>query len=159
MNPSVPSRSVAVAARRAAATGHLSAVAVAGLVVVVAGRPLIWAGMVAFLGPLAVLLTLGRRDRFVHRHAREALWFNLSVALYLAVVVAGLLAVPVSPYTIQLAPFLIFLNLLIAFNWLVFTGIAAYRAARGLLITYPLTIRWVADRRAGGDGVVNRRRG
>jgi uncharacterized Tic20 family protein len=148
MNPSsAPSRSVAVAAKRAAATGHLSAVAVAGAVVAVAGKPVIWAGMVAFLGPLAVLLTLGRRDRFVHRHAREALWFNLSVALYLAVIVVGLVAVPRSAYTVQILPFLIFINLLIAFNWLVFIAIAAYRAAHGLLISYPLTIRWGTEQR------------
>jgi uncharacterized Tic20 family protein len=146
--PSAPSRPVAVAAKRAAATGHLSAIAVAGSVVAVVGRPVIWAGMAAFLGPLVVRLTLGRRDPFVRKHAREALFFNVSVALYLAVIVAGLVAVPRSAYTIQLVPFLIFLNLLIAFNWLVFIAIAAYRAAHGLLISYPLTIRRGADRRS-----------
>jgi uncharacterized Tic20 family protein len=52
-----------------------------------------------------------------------------------------------SPYSIQVLPFLIFLNLLIAFNWMVFTVIAAHRAARGLAITYPLTIRWRSGRR------------
>jgi uncharacterized Tic20 family protein len=129
--------------------GHLSAVAVAACVVAVAGKPVIWAGMVAFLGPLAVLPTLGRRDPFVRRHAREALWFNLSVALYLGVIVAGLLVTPRSPYTVQVLPFLIFLNLLIAFNWVVFTAIAAYRATRGLSLSYPLTIRWGSNRRRG----------
>jgi uncharacterized Tic20 family protein len=139
-------RSVSAAARRGAAAGHLSAVAVAAIVVVGAGRPVIWAGMLAFLGPLAILATLGRRDRFVDRHAREALWFNLSVALYLGVIVIGLMLTATSPYTIAFVPFLIFFNLLIAFNWLVFIVIAAYRAARGLLISYPLTVRWRSAR-------------
>jgi uncharacterized Tic20 family protein len=141
-----PDRPVAAAARRAAATGHLSAVAVAVAVIVVAGRPVIWAGMVAFVGPLVVLLTAGRRHPFAQKHAREAVWFNLSVGLYLGVIVVALLVTPASPYTIQFVPFLIFLNLLIAFNWLVFTAISAYRASRGLAITYPLTIRWRAGR-------------
>jgi uncharacterized Tic20 family protein len=135
-------RSVAAAARGAAATGHVSAVLVALVVAIAAGRPAIWAGMVAFLGPLAVLLTLGRRDPFVRRHAREALWFNLSIALYLGVIVGALLMTAGSAYTVQFIPFLIFMNLLIAFNWLVFTGIAAFRASKGLLMTYPFTIRW-----------------
>jgi uncharacterized protein len=112
------------------------------VVVLLAGRPVIWAGMLAFLGPLAVLLAFGRRDPFVRRHALEALWFNLSIALYLGVVVVGLILSPRSAYTVQFVPFLIFLNLIIAFNWLVFTGIAAYRAVRGLSLTYPMTIRW-----------------
>jgi uncharacterized Tic20 family protein len=139
---------VATAARRRAAAGHLSAVAVAAVAVAVAGRPIIWAGMVAFLGPLAVLLTLGRHDPFVYRHAREALWFNVSVALYLGVIAAGLIVAPASPYTLPLVPFLIFINLLVAFNWLVFTAIAVYRASRGLWISYPLTLRWGAARRS-----------
>jgi uncharacterized Tic20 family protein len=126
--------------------GHLSAVAVAAAIAVLAGRPVIWAGTVAFLGPLAVMLVLGRQDAFVRRHVREALWFNLSVALYLGVIIVGLLVTPASPYTIQFVPFLIFFNLLVAFNWLVFIAIASYRAARGLLISYPLTIRWGSAR-------------
>jgi uncharacterized Tic20 family protein len=135
------------AARRGAAAAHLSAVAVAAVAVAVAGEPIIWAGLLAFLGPLAVLLTLGRREEFVYRHAREALWFNGSVALYLGVIAVGLIVTPASPYTLPVVPFLILVNLLIAFNWLVFSAIAAYRAGRGLLMTYPLTIRWGPARR------------
>jgi uncharacterized Tic20 family protein len=36
-------------------------------------------------------------------------------------------------------PFLVLLNLLLAFNWLAFTAIAMQRAATGQLWTYPMT--------------------
>jgi uncharacterized Tic20 family protein len=79
-----------------------------------------------------------RREPFARRHARAALRFNVGVAVYLALIVLGLRLAPGSPYTIQLVPFLFFLNLLIAFNWLVFTGIALQRAGTGRRWTYPL---------------------
>jgi uncharacterized Tic20 family protein len=126
---------------RAAAAGHLSALAVAGAAVAVAGRPVIWAGALAFLGPLAVLLGWGRRDPFVRGHALAALDFNLCVALVLVLVVAGLASVDGSPGSIQLVPFLIFVNLLVALNWLLFALIGTHRAAHGLPFTYPLTPR------------------
>ncbi len=40
-----------------------------------------------FLGPLVVRLAVGQRSPYVHRHATEALNFNLSILLYLAVAV------------------------------------------------------------------------
>jgi uncharacterized Tic20 family protein len=46
-----------------------------------------------------------------------------------------------SPYTVQVLPFLLFLNLLIALNWLMFTAIGVHRAASGQLFTYPFTLR------------------
>jgi uncharacterized Tic20 family protein len=106
-----------------------------------AGRPVIWAGLVAFVGPLIARLTLGRRDPYVRRHAGAALRFNASLALYLALIIGGLRLTAGSPYTIQLVPFLLFVNMLLAFNWLVFTAIAMHRASAGQTFTYPLTLR------------------
>jgi uncharacterized Tic20 family protein len=123
---------------RAAAAAHLSAFAAVLLVIAVAGRPVLWAGMAAFLGPLVAGLAL--RHPFARRHARAALRFNLSVALYTGAVGAGLSLVPTGPYTVQLIPFLIMCNLLVALNWLMFTIIATHRAATGQTFTYPMTI-------------------
>jgi uncharacterized Tic20 family protein len=127
---------------RAATCAHLAAVVVAVAATVLAGRPVIWAGMVAFVGPLLVLFTVGRRDGFARRHAVAALAFNASVALYLGAIVVGLRFTAGSPYTVQFVPFLLFLNLLIGFNWL-FTAIGAQRAATGQTFTYPLTLAWI----------------
>lgn len=130
------------AERRAAAAAHLSATAVVLLLTAVAGGPSIWIGMAAFLGPLAVLVTLGRGGGFIRRHAVAALAFNVSFAVYLAAILGGVQVTAGSPYTVQAIPFLLFVNMLLGFNWLVFTIIAVHRAGTGQLFTYPMTIRW-----------------
>jgi uncharacterized protein len=131
-----------LAQRRAAAASHLSAAAVVLLLTAVAGGPAIWVGLTAFAGPLLVRLTLGRRDGFVRRHAVAALAFNVSFAVYLAVILGGVQVTAGSPYTVQAIPFLLFVNMLLGFNWLLFTIIAVHRAGTGQLFTYPMTIRW-----------------
>jgi uncharacterized Tic20 family protein len=130
------------AERRAAAAAHLSATAVVLLLTAVAGGPSIWIGMAAFLGPLAVLVTLGRGGGFIRRHAVAALAFNVSFAVYLAAILGGVQVTAGSPYTVQAIPFLLFVNMLLGFNWLVFTIIAVHRAGTGQLFTCPMTIRW-----------------
>jgi uncharacterized Tic20 family protein len=108
-----------------ALAAHLSA-----LLSLIVGMP--------FVGPLVVYLAK-REDPFVHRHAAEALNFNLSVMLYafvLAVVtvvglffVVGLLLLP--------------LFFVLAVLWFVFVCLAAARAGDGGEYRYPLTIRFV----------------
>jgi uncharacterized Tic20 family protein len=137
---------VGPAQRRAAAASHLSAAAAALLPVAVAGRPVIASLMTAFAGPLIVWLILGRRDGFVRRHAVAALTFNISVTLYLGMILIAVQLTTGSAYTIQAIPFLLFVNLLVVFNWLVFTIIAVHRAATGQWFTYPMTVRWSALR-------------
>jgi uncharacterized Tic20 family protein len=124
--------------RWAAVAAHASAAVAVIAVIAAAGRPVIWAGTVAFAGPLLVL-AVARRDPFAARHARAAVRFNVAVAVYLVVIAVGLRVTAGSPYTIQFVPFLFLLNLLLAFNWLVFTAIAVQRAATGQLWTYPMT--------------------
>jgi uncharacterized protein len=124
----------------AAVAAHGSAIAAAIAAAVAAGGVEVWTGMLALVGPLLVLLAAGRRDAFVRAHAVAALRFNLSVALYLVLIVAGLRLTTGSPYTVQVAPFLLFLNMLVAFNWLIFTAIGMQRAATAQLWTYPMTI-------------------
>jgi uncharacterized Tic20 family protein len=125
--------------RRTAALAHAGAVVVAIAGTVLAGGLEIWVGMTVWLGPLAVLLTLP--EPFARRHALAALRYNASIALYLGTIVAALRLTTGSPYTVQFVPFLLFLNLLIAFNWLLFCAIAVQRAASGQEFTYPMTLR------------------
>jgi uncharacterized Tic20 family protein len=124
---------------RTAAVAHASAVAVAIGGTILAGGLEIWVGMTAWLGPLAILLA--RPEAFVRRHALAALRYNASIALYLGAIVLALRLTAGSPYTVQFVPFLLFLNLLIAFNWLLFCAIAVNRAATGQEFTYPMTLR------------------
>jgi len=85
-----------------------------------------------FLGPLVVLLTGGSRSLFVRRHAVEALNFNLSVLLWLAlaavllIVLVGLVMLPA-----------------IGILYLVSSILGAMAASRGDEFRYPLTIRFV----------------
>jgi uncharacterized Tic20 family protein len=123
---------------RAAAVAHLSSVVAVAAAVVVAGGPVLWAGAAAFLGPLSARLAL--RDPFARRHAAAALRFNVSIAVYTAAIGVALALIPTGPYTVQLIPFLIICNLLVALNWLLFTIIAVHRAATGQTFTYPMTI-------------------
>ena len=71
---------------RAAVASHASAVASAAAAAVAAGGPELWTGMLAFCGPLLVFLWAGRSDAFVRAHAVAALRFNLSIAVYLALI-------------------------------------------------------------------------
>ncbi len=85
-----------------------------------------------FLGPLTVLLVAGNTSPFVRRHAAEALNFNLSVLIYLAVstvlllVLVGFVLIP-----------------LIGLMYLVSTIRAAMAASRGEDYRYPLTLRFI----------------
>src|SRR5215210_4641435 len=98
---------------RAAVAAHLSPLAVMALVTAAAGRPVVWAGLLAFAGPLAVRVAARHRDPFVRAHAGAALAFNLSRAVYLAAITGGLHVTTGSPYTIQFVPFLLFCNMLL----------------------------------------------
>jgi uncharacterized Tic20 family protein len=123
-----------------AAAAHLSAAAVVAALLA-GGAPLLLAGGAAFLGPLAARLAL--RDPFAQRHAAAALRFNLSLALYLGVIVIGLRLLAGSPYTVQLVPFALFVNLVLVLNWLIFMLVGARRAATGHAFTYPMTLRGI----------------
>jgi uncharacterized protein len=85
-----------------------------------------------FLGPLVVLLVRGDRSRFVRQHAVEALNFNLTVLIYIAI-------------SVILALLLIGLVMLVALGILYVVAVimAAVRANAGEMYRYPLTIRFV----------------
>lgn len=100
---------------------HLAAFV--GLVVPVAG---------AMLAPLIIWLAWRDRSPFVSDQAKEALNFNISVAL--AGVVCGLLTFVFIGILLGIAVF---------FGWLTLTILAAIRASEGTLYRYPLTLRLV----------------
>jgi uncharacterized Tic20 family protein len=99
------------------------------------------AAVAAHLTPVtAALAAFASHDPFVRAHGRAALRFHLSLAVYFAAIY-GLLAVTRgSLVAVQLIPFLFFLNLMLALNWLLFTVVAIRRAAAGQAFTYPMTI-------------------
>ena len=122
---------------RLAVASHASAVAAAAAAAAAAGGPAIWTGMLAFLGPLLVFAVAARGDPFARAHAVAALRFNLSVAVYLGLIAAIAQLVPGSAYTVQLVPFLMFVTMLLAFNWLVFIGIGVHAGRDGPAVHVP----------------------
>jgi len=84
------------------------------------------------LGPLTVMLIAGPRSAFVRRHAVEALNFNISVLIYLAVAAV-------------LSLVLIGIPMLIAIGVLYVISVirGAIAASRGEEFRYPLTLRLV----------------
>jgi uncharacterized Tic20 family protein len=86
-------------------------------------------------GPLIVLLVRGDSSPFVSYHAREALNFNISLAIWglvaaaLCVVLIGFVLLP-----------------LLFFAWLILTIVAALKARDGLGYRYPFTLRLIPER-------------
>ncbi|MBD0293151.1 MAG: DUF4870 domain-containing protein [Jiangellaceae bacterium] len=85
-----------------------------------------------FLGPLVVLLVRGERSPFVRQHAVEALNFNLTVLIYVAICIV---------LAFVLIGLLLFIPLGILYLIAVIMG--AMRASAGQPYRYPLTIRFV----------------
>jgi len=111
---------------------HLSALAGG---IVTAG----WAGSIGcFIGPLVIWLMKKETMPFVDDQAKEALNFNITVAIIFFVLfvmtlvtlgIGALLTVP--------------LMILVGIAWLVFTIIATIKANQGERYRYPLTLRLV----------------
>jgi uncharacterized Tic20 family protein len=100
---------------------HLAALA--GLVMPLVGN---------VLGPLLVWLTKREQSAFVAAHAKEALNFNITVAL--AGIVCGFLALIFIGFLLGTALFI---------AWLVMTLIAAIKASEGAPYHYPVSLRLV----------------
>jgi uncharacterized Tic20 family protein len=100
-------------------------------------RPVAWAPLVAFLGPLVLALLVRERGEFVSDAFRSALTFSLSFGAYSliagAAVGAGLVWRP--------AAALLYLGLLalviLSLNWLIFAALATRAAVRGQRFDYP----------------------
>ena len=100
-------------------------------------RPVAWAPLIAFVGPLVFALLVRDRGDFVSGAIRSALAFALSMGAYSliagAAVGAGLVWKP--------AAALLYLGLLslliLALNWLIFAALATRAALQGRPFDYP----------------------
>jgi uncharacterized Tic20 family protein len=99
------------------------------------------AAVAAHLTPVTAVLAAFSRDDFARAHGRAALRFQLSLAVYLVAIVGAMHLAQGSVVRVQLAPFLLFLNLMLLLNWLLFAMVGMHRAATGQTFTYPLTLR------------------
>jgi uncharacterized Tic20 family protein len=88
--------------------------------------------LLGVIGPLVVMLLVGERSPFARRHAVEALNFNLSVLIYLAV------SIPLMLVLIGI-PMVLAIGLL----YLVAVIMGAVEAGKGREFRYPLTIRFI----------------
>lgn len=118
--------------RQWAMFAHLSAIAGG---IVTAG----WAGsMGCFLGPLVIWMMKKDTMPFVDDQAKEALNFNISVAIiFFVLFVLTLLTLGIG--ILLTGPLMI----LVGLGWLVFTIIASIKANQGERYRYPFTLRLV----------------
>jgi uncharacterized Tic20 family protein len=93
-----------------------------------------------FVGPLIIYLVKKDEDPFVRDQAAEALNFNLSCFIYLAVSAIVTFVLILVIIGLFLLPFLA----AIIIAWVVFVVIGAIRAGNGEVYRYPLTIRFVS---------------
>jgi uncharacterized Tic20 family protein len=98
------------------------------------------AAVAAHLTPVTAALAALSRDDFARAHGRAALRFQVSLAVYLVAIVGAMHLTQGSLVRVQLAPFLLFLNLMLVLNWLLFAIVGIHRAATGQTFTYPLTL-------------------
>ena len=99
-----------------------------------------YAAVMAHLTPVTAAAAALSRDAFVRAHGRAALRFQLSLAVYLAAIVGVMHLASGSLLRVQLVPFLLFLNLMLLLNWIMFALIGMHRAATGQTFTYPMTL-------------------
>jgi uncharacterized Tic20 family protein len=97
-------------------------------------------GVLAHLTPVTACVAACSRDPFTRAHGRAALRFQLSVAVYFAAIVGVLELTRGTLVAIQLIPFLLFLNLVLVLNAVLFAIVAMHRAATGQTFTYPMTL-------------------
>lgn len=120
---------------------HLSSLPVAGLGMLLVGRPVIWLAAVLPLGPLLVLVLGRQAPRGVRTHATEALNFSLTIALAALGVGAGLSLVGRTGWSMLVLPVLVLLVLVVFVNWLVLLTLGAVEAGRGVPFSYPAILR------------------
>jgi len=98
------------------------------------------AAVAAHLTPATAAAAALSRDPFARAHGRAALRFHVSLMIYIAAIVGAMHLTTGTMWAVQLAPFLLFVNLVLILNWLLFAAIGIHRAATGQTFTYPMTI-------------------
>ena len=94
----------------------------------------------AHLTPVTAVLAARSGDPLTRAHGRAALRFQLSLVVYLAAIVGVMHALEGTLFAVQVVPFLLFLNLMLALNWVLFAVVGIHRAATGQTFTYPMTL-------------------
>jgi uncharacterized Tic20 family protein len=122
---------------RWAVAAHVSPLWIVASASMLERRPVVWAPVVAFCGPLVLALLVRERGAFVADSIRNALAFALSMSFYSLIagvaVGAGLLWRPAAAML-----YLGLLSLLIlALNWLIFAALATRAALQGKRFDYP----------------------
>jgi uncharacterized Tic20 family protein len=100
-------------------------------------RPVAWAALVAFLGPLVLALLVRDRGDFVNQALRRALAFALSIGMYSAVAVASVAAGYLWSPAVALLEVGLLSLVILALNWLLFAALATRAALRGEEFDYP----------------------
>jgi uncharacterized Tic20 family protein len=100
-------------------------------------RPVVWAPLLAFAGPLVLALLVRDRGDFVSGAIRSALTFALSIGAYSLIAGAAVAA----GFVWKPAAALLYLGLLslliLALNWLIFVALAVRAALNGKGFDYP----------------------
>ncbi|MDQ3617568.1 MAG: DUF4870 domain-containing protein [Pseudomonadota bacterium] len=98
-----------------------------------------WAGSIGcFIGPLIIWLLKKDTMRFVDDQGKEALNFNITVALiFLALLLFSVFTLGIG-LLIAIPGWII-----VGIAWLIFTIIAAIKANEGVAYRYPLTLRLI----------------
>ncbi|MBS0207413.1 MAG: DUF4870 domain-containing protein [Planctomycetes bacterium] len=89
------------------------------------------------IGPLVIWLIKRNESGFVDAHGKESLNFQISITLYLLVMIA------IGAITCVLLPIVVVLGLAIEVAAAVFVIMAAMKANNGEMYEYPLTIRLI----------------
>jgi uncharacterized Tic20 family protein len=122
---------------RWAVAAHVSSLWVVASISMFERRPVVWAAIVAFSGPLVLGLFVRSKSDFVERAIKNALAFALSVGTYSLVACAAVVA----GYLWRPAAALLGIGLLslviLALNWLLFAALATRAALRGEDFDYP----------------------
>lgn len=122
---------------RWAIAAHVSPLWVIASVSMFERRPVVWAPLVAFAGPLLLALLVRERGAFVSDALRSALAFALSIGAFSLIAGAAVAA----GFVWKPAAALLYLGLLslliLALNWLIFAALATRAALRGEGFDYP----------------------
>ena len=132
INPATDASGITAEEKQWAMFAHLSALAGG---ILTSG----WAGSIGcFIGPLIIWMMKKDTMPFVDDQAKEALNFNISVALvFLALFLLSVLTLGIG-LIIAIPAWII-----IGIAWLVFTIIAGIKAHEGVAYRYPLTLRLI----------------
>lgn len=129
--PPAPSATPSAEERQWAMFAHLSAL----LGAIVTGHMFAWG---CFIGPLVIWLIKKDTLPFVDDQAKEALNFNITLAI------VGLVLLVLSIITLGLGLLIaIPVGVIVGIGWLVLTIVAAVKANEGVAYRYPVSLRLI----------------